>query len=153
MRNKYQHLLHFLKKCKSDICPGNALCTTCRRMSGEIVGLYCGKIVEDSSDYNDTYLMTFIVNYKNVIVDGAPPTVLSKNDFRITSLANEYIWDSSKNNIIALNDGRLQAVKTIPQDSELFLACGPDYNWNLYIINVINSEFLSTVTTCGGVSQ
>ena len=141
VREKYQHLIHFLKKSTSDICSGNAVRTTCRRVSGDIVGLYCGKIVDDPTDYNDTYLMSFTVNRKIVIVDGAPPTVLDKHDFRITSLANDYIWDSEKNNIIALNDGRLQAIKTIPQDSELFLDYGPDYNWNLYIINVLIPNF------------
>ena len=85
--------------------------------------------------------MRITINNSKIIVDGTPPSDNVHNDFRICSLANEYIWNAAENNIEVQPNGAIIANQRITKGGELFLNYGNCYNWTQYFVSVLVPNF------------
>ena len=137
----YLHLLDRLQQRSSTTCSGQGLFLTGKPAPhGSLAGIYGGTTDLPPTAYTLECISrhAFLSNIRgNFLIDGKP----SPNPYSIFGLANEYIWDASRNNLCFNNMGVMtfvdhRAGSHIPP-GELFVAYGDEYPWDHVKIQLV----------------
>lgn len=140
IRKQFSHLHKLTKKGTSTIGAGNSLFANTTLKKKQLIGIYGG--VYRNNNYHSAYWMQLTVEGKSYSIDGHPNNI---NEYSRYGLINEFIWDSSMNNVVVDKVGKLTMTKDIKKDSELFLHYGDDYDWSDYIITTLIPNLIDSL--------